>query len=179
MAAEPFLIEVLADVARELHRQGVDYALAGGLAYSALVEPRATTGLDLLMLLPHPSPAALREVFSSVFEAVLPHDSPVTFKSVSIWRSVAIRAQREIILDCLLAETEFLQHVLSRKRVVDFLGMALPIVTVEDLILLKTLAGRLQDLADLENIRRAPHVHIDWSYVEHWTRRLGLPSPGP
>ncbi|RMH37845.1 MAG: hypothetical protein D6690_01775 [Nitrospirae bacterium] len=179
MAAEPLVIEVLADMARELHRQGMDSALAGGLAYNALVEPRATTDLDVLMLLPHPSPVALREVFSSFFEAVLPYDSPMTFTSVSIWRSVAIRAQREIMLDCLLAETEFLQHVLSRKRVVDFLGMALPIVTVEGLILLKTLAGRLQDLADLENIRRAPHVHIDWSYVEYWARRLGLPASSP
>ena len=43
MAAEPILIQALSDLIAEFNRRGVPYALAGGWAYSALVEPRATT----------------------------------------------------------------------------------------------------------------------------------------
>lgn len=50
-----------------------------------------------------------------------------------------------------------------------------PILTIEDLILLKTLAGSLQDQADLEKIRlRQADLHIDWMYVKEWQARLGL-----
>jgi hypothetical protein len=50
-----------------------------------------------------------------------------------------------------------------------------PIVTVEDLIVLKTLAGRLQDQADLEKIRaRQDELAVDWNYVEVWKIKLDL-----
>jgi hypothetical protein len=49
------------------------------------------------------------------------------------------------------------------------------IVTVEDLMLLKTLAGRLQDQADLEKIKiRQDDLRVDWAYVRKWKAKLGL-----
>ena len=53
--------------------------------------------------------------------------------------------------------------------------LQVPILTIEDLILLKTLAGRLQDQADLEKISaRQDELRVDWDYVEEWKTRLGL-----
>jgi hypothetical protein len=50
-----------------------------------------------------------------------------------------------------------------------------PILAIEDLIVLKTLAGRLQDQADLEKIRaRQDELHVDWSYVDGWKIKLDL-----
>jgi len=51
MASESILISALSDLVTDFNRRGVSYALAGGWAYSALVEPRATTDIDLPMLL--------------------------------------------------------------------------------------------------------------------------------
>ena len=46
---------------------------------------------------------------------------------------------------------------------------------MEDLIVLKTLAGRLQDQADLEKIRaRQDELGVDWDYVERWKAKLDL-----
>jgi hypothetical protein len=46
---------------------------------------------------------------------------------------------------------------------------------VEDLILLKTLAGRLQDQADLQKIRaRQKELGVDWDYVERWKTKMEL-----
>ena len=99
----------------------------------------------------------------------------MVFYGVSIWRVVGIRHEKEIIVDLLLAESEFLKQAPARKRTVDFLGMALPIVTIEDLIVLKIMARRLQDLADLEKIKQAgSDTPIDWASVRYWQMKLEL-----
>lgn len=174
MASEPFLIEVLSDVIRSLNEKMADYALAGGLAYSAMVEPRATTDVDLLMLLDDPSPAKVVGLFPSVFDSLVPDPVPMAFKGISVWRIVGIRDEREVIVDLLLAQSDFLRQALARKRIVDFLGLALPIVTLEDLVILKAMAGRLQDLADLEKVKQRPELRINWDYVKAWQAKLGL-----
>ena len=174
MASEPILITVLTDVVRSLTGQGADYALAGGLAYGALVEPRATTDVDLLILIDKPTPKKIAALFSSTFESLVPHPSPMEFKGLSIWRTVGIWRGSEIIVDLLLAQSDFLRTALRRKRTVDFRGVPLPIVTLEDLVILKVMAGRLQDLADLERIKQRPELRVDWGYVEEWLGRLGL-----
>lgn len=76
MASEPFLITVLADVIRSLNEQGADYALAGGLAYGALVEARATTDLDLLILLENPAPESRIRVARRYCDAAREHRDP-------------------------------------------------------------------------------------------------------
>ena len=48
-------------------------------------------------------------------------------------------------------------------------------LSIEDLVILKMVAGRLQDRADLEKIRaRQSDLHIDWTYVDQWKTTLGL-----
>lgn len=67
------------------------------------------------------------------------------------------------------------RHANTYTRTVPFGSLPVPILTLEDLIILKTLAGRLQDRADLEKIRaRQADLHIDGAYVDHWKKTLGL-----
>lgn len=175
MAFESFLAGVLADIIRNLNDQSANYALAGGWAFSALVEPRATTDIDLVILLDQPSPNAVSQLFSSTFESIIPHPAPMIFQGQAIWRLVGIRQECEVVVDLLLAESDFLQQALSRKRTIEFLGLPVPLLTLEDLILLKLLAGRLQDRADLEKIEhRRAELHVDWDYVQRWKIRLGI-----
>lgn len=47
MAGESDLADTLAELLAELDRKNVQYALAGGWAFSTLVEPRATTDIDI------------------------------------------------------------------------------------------------------------------------------------
>ncbi|WP_447973286.1 nucleotidyltransferase [Nitrospira sp. Kam-Ns4a] len=174
MAAEPFLITTLKEVVRTLNERRTDYALVGGLAYSAWVEPRATTDVDVLILLETTDPDQVARLFSGAFDAVVPHRAPRPFKGVSIWRVVGIKEGRETIVDLLLAQSEFHRQALARKQAVEFEGVTLPLVTLEDLIILKAMAGRLQDLTDLEHIKERPDLRVDWPYVEAWRGKLGL-----
>ena len=74
----------------------------------------------------------------------------MVFRGISIWRTVGIRGDQEVVVDLLLADSEYLRTALARRRMVRFGTLQVPILTIEDLIVLKTLARRLQDLADLE-----------------------------
>lgn len=175
MASEFFLTQALSDLITDLNRRGIEYALAGGWAYSALVEPRATTDIDLLVLVARPSRESLLALMSPIFPSLVVHPAPMTFHGVSIWRTVGIRQGLEIVVDLLLAESEFLKRALARRQQVEFEGMSVPMLTLEDLILLKTLAGRLQDQADLQKIRdRGAEIDVDWAYVNEWKAKLGL-----
>jgi predicted nucleotidyltransferase len=99
----------------------------------------------------------------------------MVFQGISIWRTVGIRDDQEVVVDFILADSEYLRTALVRRRLVAFGSLQVPILTVEDLIVLKTLAGRLQDQADLEKIRaRQDELGVDWDYVERWKTKLDL-----
>ena len=165
MAAESFLVRALSTLIDDFNRRGLVYALAGGWAYSALVEPRATTDIDLLMLIEQPSREGIQSLLSPQFDSTVVHPAPMVFQGISIWRTV----------DFILADSEYLRTALVRRRLVAFGSLQVPILTVEDLIVLKTVAGRLQDQADLEKIRaRQKELGVDWDYVERWKIKLDL-----
>ncbi len=173
MAAESFLVQALSALIADFNRGGLHYALAGGWAYSALVEPRATTDIDLLMLIEQPTREGIQSLFSSQFDSTLVHPAPMVFQGISIWRCVGIRGGQDVVVDLLLADSDYLKTALSRRRMVIFGELNVPILAIEDLIVLKTLAGRLQDQADLEKIRaRQDELHVDWTYVEEWKTKL-------
>ena len=175
MASESFLVGALSDLIADFNRRRVEYALAGGWAYSALVEPRATTDIDLLVLIEQPSRETILGLLSPVFGTTMVHPAPMQFRGISIWRSVGMRQEQEVVVDLLLADSAFLRTALGRRRTVMLGTLQVPILTLEDLILLKTLAGRLQDLADLEKIEaRKDELQIDWDYVAEWKTKLGL-----
>ena len=175
MAAESLLVQSLSTLIAEFNRRDLNYALAGGWAYSALVEPRATTDIDFLMLVEQPSRDRIRSLLSSLFDSIIVHPAPIVFRGISIWRSVGIRDDQDVVVDLIMADSEYLRTALARRRVVTFGSLQVPIVTVEDLILLKMLADRLQDKADLEKIRlRQDDLGVNWGYVESWKSRLGL-----
>jgi hypothetical protein len=95
MAAESILVRAFSDLITDFNRRGVTYALAGGWAYSALVEPRATTDIALLILLDPPSREQIQTLVSSLFDSTIIHPSPMVFQGISIWRIVEIRSDRK------------------------------------------------------------------------------------
>lgn len=155
MAGESDLARILTELSFELDHRHVEYALAGGWAFSALVEPRATTDIDILILLDPPSQATIQSLVSAVFSSTIVHPSPMKVKGVSIWRCMGLRGRQEVIVDFLVADSVFLQSAISRRRQILLGDQIVAVLTLEDLILRKMIAGRLQDQADLEKIATA------------------------
>ena len=126
MAAEPILVRALSDLITDFNRRGVTYALAGGWAFSALVEPRATTDIDLLILLEPPSREQVQALLSSLFDSTIIHPAPMVFQGISIWRIVGIRSDQEVIVDFLLADSAYLRTALERRHTVAFGTLQIP-----------------------------------------------------
>ena len=82
----------------------------------------------------------------------------------------------DVRVDLFLAETEFHGSALARRVAIDLPGTDLPvfILSCEDLILFKLLAGRLLDRADCAHLLRENRDAIDGDYLKAWTSKLQL-----
>ena len=107
MAAESFLVRALSTLIDDFNRRGLNYALAGGWAYSALVEPRATTDIDLLILIEQPSREGIQSLLSPLFDSTVVHPAPIVFQGISIWRTVGIRDDQEVVVEFILADSSY------------------------------------------------------------------------
>ncbi len=133
-----------------LRGERIDFALCGGLAVNVYGHVRATRDIDLLVE---------RASIDRIRDAV--KDLGFTLRSGRIPFGVRTPAEREVwpvskpegaslsSLD-LLAVTPIFASVWAGRREVDWRGRSLGIVSLEGLASMKRLAGRKQDLADLE-----------------------------
>jgi hypothetical protein len=168
------LVEHLATLCGALETTRTPYALAGGLAYSALVEPRATMDIDVLVLLESGNIRGITAEIEKSYDSVVVHREPMLFNRTRIWRMVCVSAGIEFIIDFILADSEFQQQAVRRAKSVEYAGARISILTIEDLVLMKTIASRPQDISDLENIKLLMNDSVDWKYVDSWEKELGL-----
>jgi predicted nucleotidyltransferase len=163
-------IRALLDEARAaIEETGARYALIGGCARNAYAEPRATKDVDFAVEADEATHEALvRALAARGFTCASAVTSPgETLPDLALYRDGAGRR-----IDLLFAKTAFEESALSRSRVLaPYEGVRVPVVTPEDLIVYKVLAGRTQDVSDIEVVVRTlriAHTPIDWRYVERW-----------
>ena len=174
MGVKETLTEQLKKIVQFLNEQQIDYALAGGLAFSALVEPRATMDIDLIVMIKETQLNDFKALLKLEFEPVIIHKAPMHFKQATIWRVINLIEGIELIFDFILAESEFLINVIERALEIEFFGTKLKIITLEDLILLKYCANRTQDIADLDKIYQTYNDEIDDEYLKAWAKQLNI-----
>jgi predicted nucleotidyltransferase len=157
-----------------LDKYNYRYALAGGLAFSALVEPRATLDIDLILLIDEHNFHNVSAHFMEIFPELIIHPKPMKFSKVKIWRVIDTNGGNDLIIDFILAETDFLKNVIDRVIEIDFYNFKIKTITVEDLILLKFLAGRKQDVADIEKTFLYLKDELDLLYLNKWSKILNV-----
>ncbi len=79
-----------------------------------------------------------------------------------------------ITIDIVLARAELLQQALRRRIERQGQGTQIPVVTCEDLILLKLKVGRPIDRADVADLWTNWKETLDQAYLEQWADRAGL-----
>ena len=168
------LTDQLKRIVQFLNKQKIDYALAGGLAFSALVEPRATMDIDLIVMIKEKQLNDFKDLLKHEFESIITHKEPMQFNLVKIWRVINFIEDREMIFDFILAESKFHKNAIERAFEIDFFGSKLKVITLEDLILLKNCANRTQDLADLDKIYETYDDDIDYGYLKIWSDELNI-----
>jgi hypothetical protein len=80
---------------------------------------------------------------------------------------------RQVDVDVFLSESEYQDEVLNRRQWSRLNGLEAWLVSPEDLILLKLLANRPRDIADVGDVFFM-QGQLDVAYMKTWAPRLGV-----
>ena len=150
--ADPSLIDDFRALVTTLEKRGIDYAACGGMAVNIHGHVRATTDIDLLILESDKDRTlgALADLGFVFVAGPIPFDSG-TDRARILFRASRIDGADLLTVDLLLV-TPVLEPAWRSRQEFDWEGDRVRVVSLEGLTSMKLLAGRHQDLADLENL---------------------------
>ncbi len=155
----------------------VPFCVVGGMAVSIISRPRATEDLDFLVGIRDEDKGELADLLKEKLTVLQVKEQTFTVSGVTIWR-IVLSAPEEpdgtVIVDFLFADNEFLEAVIDGADNLVLGGVETPLVRPEDLILMKMLASRPQDLNDIATIREVHADTLDEAYIASWQEKLGL-----
>ena len=132
------------------------WTLLGGLAVSVRAEPRTTRDVDIAVVVEgdHEAEQIVREFWSRGYRLKTP---PLEHLDVGRMATVRFLAPGEdargVVVDLLFASSGIESEVVAAADLLEvFPGVAAPVATTGHLLALKTLAGRDQDLADIQSL---------------------------
>jgi hypothetical protein len=164
------------DVLGELQ---VPAALVGGLALAHWGYVRSTQDVDLLVALSGVRPSNLLARLGSAGYRTKRSEPLIRLDDVECLQLFYSPpgALLEIQIDLLLADSPFYRQALERRVVVSdsALGFPLAVVSCEDLIILKLIAGRVRDRLDAGELMKFNRNALDLSYLTQCIRQLNLP----
>ena len=144
------LLDELSQLISALDENEIEYAVCGGLALAIHGFTRATLDIDILI-----QPESLEKAYKIGAEKGFDiRGLDISFKerAVEIRRVSKIDDNGEVLSLDLLLVTPQVEDVWETRETIDFLGNRLWVVSREGLIKMKRLAGRPQDLVDIERL---------------------------
>ena len=165
------LIQHLKELCLFLNNAGIESMLVGGLAVGIWGEPRATVDIDFLVSFNINDFAVLSQKINDSNAFIFIHDKPMAFERISLLRAT-LKSNLDIYVDFLFADDEFKKDALSRRQTVHIADFTVNIPTPEDLILLKLISGREQDVFDAKKVFEMQKEHLDMEYLQRWSERL-------
>jgi hypothetical protein len=157
-------------------REGTDYMIMGGIAVRFWGIPRPTYDLDFTLSI---STEEIAEVCAFLEEEgfSVPEIHRKSFvddiKGMKKFSVLWFHDQREIPVDMFLVTTEYQRAAFSRRVRKKLNGLDAWIISPEDLVLHKLIAGRERDLADaLDVLVMTPSPEED--YLATWAAALDL-----
>ena len=170
------LYDALRQIVQLLDELQIPYVVMGGIAARVLGIPRPTHDVDFTLAIER---SALLQLFDGL--------ERIGFTIAESYRSgwvdrvaemplVKARfylAGRGVDVDMFLCESTFQESLMSRRQRQIVEEIDLWMVTPEDLILLKLLAGRPRDWADIGDVLFM-QGQLDETYMRHWAKELGV-----
>lgn len=156
----------------ELHQffrsLGLPYAVIGGMAVQWWGEPRMTRDVDVTVIAPldQPASAFIQQVLDR-FPARI--ENALEFARRS--RVVLVTASNGCPVDISLGLPGYEDEMMQRAVEVELEpGKAIRVCSAEDLIIHKALAGRPQDVRDIEGILYRQRNALDTAIIRRWLR---------
>jgi predicted nucleotidyltransferase len=167
---------VFHDFVQLFEQLDVPYAVMGGLAVRAHGIPRPTYDVDLAILVDRQQLAVvIHEIRQLGYDVPEQYDKGWvdTVSGLPFIKAATFIEGRSLVADIFLAETDFLRCLISRRIRDTVNGFEAWLVTAEDLILLKLIANRPRDIADIVDILTM-QLRLDDAYLHRWADILGV-----
>ncbi len=159
-------LQALQDLLSQFNDQGV---IIGGVAVSLLSTPRYTVDLDAVFLL------SLDDIPCLLAEAAKLEIEPRISDPISFARKSRVLLLRHtpsgIDIDLSLGILPFEYEMVMRSKMVDLGTIQIRLPTPEDLIIMKAIAHRPKDLADIQAIASS-HPNIDKERIRFWVEQF-------
>lgn len=157
---------------------GVPVVVIGGIAVSILSKPRTTKDIDFIAWLPdHESWSAF--ITSGQKYGIVPRISNALEFALQSRVLLLRHVASEVPIDVSMGALAFEENAVKRAVQIAVDDFQLPLPTPEDLIIMKAIAHRPRDLADIESILKA-HTSLDetWilSTVQEFSNLLDAPE---
>jgi len=168
--------ETLGELSEAFDDAGISYMLIGGVAVGLHAQARATKDVDFSIMADDARARALVAALESAGWRAVIHGAPGPGAVIRFVRTGDDGIVRWV--DVLCAGTSFEERALGRARERELFGRSIPVVSVEDLIIFKLIAGRPQDGVDVHNLLRDNADSLDQDYLnrsaEEWELRGAL-----
>lgn len=176
MRESNIVLEALKQAVKVMRELKADYCLFGGLAMQAYKRIRATMDVDLMVAINKSSISNLISKFETKGFKFDRKRGIVKISGFNLLRFTYTDKNYglEIFVDIATVNTEFQKQMLSRKQRLDFFGIKINVASCEDLILLKTLAGRPIDKVDARVLIQENLGAIDKDYLKSQAKELGI-----
>jgi len=169
---------VLLHICNVLKPLGYPYALMGGVALAAWNHPRATRDVDLLI-------AIDRKSIDSLIEQLISHGCrPKRYPPLIVVEEHSFvqflytppDEFYEVQFDLLLVESELQKSAIQRRLHRNVIGLdhGIDVLSCDDLLLFKLVAGRMIDRADAAMLLRENRLILDFEYLSSWVERLKI-----
>jgi hypothetical protein len=154
-----------------LSRHAIPHAFGGAIALAFYGVPRGTRDLDINIALPPSEQARVLDALATLFLIEAREKAA---------RELLEMAQAQLMwdqtgVDLFMADIPFHDSIAERSRTVRYEGTDLPIISAEDLIILKAAFNRTKDWVDIENIFQVQQRVLDSAYIRRWLSEFYLP----
>jgi len=160
-------LQALQNLLSEFNNQGV---IIGGIAASLLGTPRYTADLDAVFLLGVSDIPRLLQAASD--QGIEPRTSDAEAFARKNRMLLLRHAASGTDIDLSLGILPFEVEMVGRSTAVDVGPVELRLPTPEDLIILKAVAHRPKDMADIQAIA-ASHPNLDKERIRSWVEQFG------
>lgn len=158
--------DTIRDLSNALDSEGISWVVAGGVAANHYRDQvRSTIDLDVML--------SLSDTSVHVVQDALQRHGWEPIEVIEGW---LLRAQHPVMgrLDVLMSVTEYEKGAIARSHQEDLdEDQTYKTLAIEDVLILKLIADRFQDNADVESIL-ATQPALDWDYMTRWIEEFEL-----
>ncbi len=158
----------LIKVADAFKKDNIIFALAGGFAFSIHIIPRATVDIDFVIFT-NDNKMQVESSLKKVFGSLIPHKNPIKAGNFEAWRFVGIDDEETVIDILISTDSKFSKNASERIVYLNYNNTTIPILSIEDIYLMKKNSTRPQDISDCRVIEAVKKENLDWDYIRQMT----------